>query len=132
VRVDLVDRGGVGGDGSGAGAGPFEVVDLLWRVAAVLTAPPVVALAAERHLGAGRSGDALKLAAREVVALPLPADGASWAEGAAAFALASAATDAASRATALEACARAMTRAYLGHDDPNLHAWWRARLPQRR
>lgn len=51
--------------------------DLPW-IAAVLLAPPVVAAAWERWFGAALAVDALKLAARQVAELPLPADRAMW------------------------------------------------------
>ncbi|MGI9599138.1 MAG: hypothetical protein ACR2QK_23445, partial [Acidimicrobiales bacterium] len=57
-------------------------VDQLDLVAAVLLAPPVVAWAWQRWFGAALAVDALKLAARQVLELPLPADRTAWAEAA--------------------------------------------------
>jgi tRNA1(Val) A37 N6-methylase TrmN6 len=54
----------------------------LWRVAAVLLSPPVAAVAWWRHAGAARSSSALKLSARQVLALPLPPHEAPWRRGA--------------------------------------------------
>lgn len=51
-------------------------------VAAVLLAPPVVAWAWQRWFGAALAVDALKLAARQVLELPLPADREAWREAA--------------------------------------------------
>jgi hypothetical protein len=53
------------------------------RVAAVLLAPPVVAWAWQRWFGAALAVDALKLAASQVLELPLPPDLAAWDEAAA-------------------------------------------------
>jgi hypothetical protein len=52
-------------------------------VAAVLLAPPVVAWAWQRWFGAALAVDALKLAARQVLELPLPADREAWRDAAA-------------------------------------------------
>jgi len=56
--------------------------DALWHVLAVLLAPPVSAHARRLHAGAALSADAIKLSARQVMALPLPCDRAAWDEGA--------------------------------------------------
>ena len=50
----------------------------LWHALAVLLAPPVVALAAARYAGTALSPRAIKLSARQVAALPLPADTDAW------------------------------------------------------
>ncbi len=52
--------------------------DDLSLIAAVLLAPPVVAWAWQRWFGAALAVDALKLAARQVLELPLPADRELW------------------------------------------------------
>lgn len=105
--------------------------DVLWRIGALLTSPPVTLVAARRHLGAGRNGDALRLRAAEVLDLPLPSDEDDWAEGARAFRQASQASDADERRTHLVASAAAMTRAFGLGDDQDLLAWWTSRLPRR-
>jgi hypothetical protein len=94
------------------------------RVAAVLLAPPVVAWAWQRWFGAALSVDGLKLAARQVVQLPLPADDVAWDE--AASLLGPAADRGPEEAAALAGrVAEAMNRAY-GADEAVL-AWWRDR-----
>lgn len=55
----------------------------LARVAAVLLAPPVVAWAWRRWLGTALTVDTIKLAARHVAEIPLPADRAAWNDAAA-------------------------------------------------
>lgn len=55
----------------------------LARVAAVLLAPPVVAWAWRRWLGTALTVDTIKLAARQVAEIPLPADRAAWNDAAA-------------------------------------------------
>ncbi len=57
----------------------------LWRVLAVLLAPPVSAWARATHLGAARSAAALKLSARQIGSIPLPPDTAVWSSVAAAL-----------------------------------------------
>jgi hypothetical protein len=96
----------------------------LHHVVSVLTAPPVVALAAARYAGTALSVTALKLAARQVASLPLPADTAAWDE-AAEHSRAAHLADDEHRAKALQACAEAMCEAY--GDDAAL-AWWLDRL----
>lgn len=98
----------------------------LWHVLAVLLAPPVVALAAERYVGAGLTGRSVKLSARQLAGLPLPAEGGWWDRGAElARAAQQAATDA-ERAGLLGECAAAMCRAY-DCTDPAVLDWWRER-----
>jgi len=89
------------------------------RVAAALSAPPVTAWALAESAGTARSADALKLAARQVLAVPLPSDRDRW----------YAAADALSAGTPLVEVAGDLTAAYgLAPDDPVVD-WWRARLP---
>jgi hypothetical protein len=88
----------------------------LWTVAAVLLAPPVAVLAAVHHLGAGMGAGTLKLSARQVLALPLPARG--WDRATALL-----------RAGDLDGAGAEMCRAYglrRADADPILD-WWRAR-----
>ena len=98
-------------------------LDALDRVAAVLLAPPVVAWAWERWFGSALSVDALKLAARQVAELPLPADSEAWGEAAAVVAAARA--DPSGVGRHVDRVATIMNLAY-GADDTVL-AWWRNR-----
>jgi hypothetical protein len=68
--------------------------DELDRVAAVFLAPPVVAWAWQRWFGTALSVDALKLAARQVLELPLPRDRGAWDEAGALVASADPRTEA--------------------------------------
>jgi hypothetical protein len=86
----------------------------LWAVAAVLTAPPVAAWAAARHVGAGLGGIALKLSAAQVLDLPLPPR--SWDAGAECL-----------RQGDMFGCAQAMCDAYgvpPSRRGPLLAWWW--------
>ena len=96
---------------------PHDPADL-WRILAVLLAPPVVADAAARYLGTGLSPGSVKVSARQLAALPLPADDAAWARGAEL-----------ARGGRLAEAGAAMTAAY-GGDDAALE-WWRARVSRR-
>ncbi|KAA1426516.1 HsdM family class I SAM-dependent methyltransferase [Nocardioides antri] len=60
---------------------PHDPADL-WRILAVLLAPPVVAHAAARYLGTGLTPGSVKVSARQLAALPLPPDAGPWAAGA--------------------------------------------------
>jgi N-6 DNA Methylase len=96
-----------------------EQLDL---VAAVLLAPPVVVWAWRRWFGTAMAIDAVKLAARQVAALPLPVDDGAWAEAAA---LVGSVGDGATREEALAvavAVARRMTTAYGAADE--VFEWW--------
>lgn len=53
-----------------------------WLVGAALLAPPVAAEAWWRHGGSGLSAGALRVSARQLLALPLPTDPAAWRQGA--------------------------------------------------
>ncbi len=90
----------------------------------MLLAPPVSAWAHEQAAGAALSSGALKLAARQVAAVPLPADHRAWD---AAAALVPELTDPgpAGRA-ALDAVGSHMATAYGAGDD--VLAWWRDRI----
>lgn len=95
---------------------PHRTEDL-WRVLAVLIAPPVVAHAAARYLGTGLTPGSVKVSAKQLAALPLPADSAAWAEAA----------DLARAGRVAEAGA-VMTRAYGVDPEDGVLAWWRGRL----
>lgn len=101
---------------------PHDPADL-WRLLAVTLAPPVVAHAAARYLGTGLSPGSVKVSARQMAALPLPADRERWDEGAALAQRAQHADD--DRPQVLAELARVMTDAYGGSDD--VLAWWLAR-----
>lgn len=99
----------------------------IWHVLAVLLAPPVAAQAAARYAGTGLAATSVKLSARQVAALPLPADTTAWDAGAELARLAQeAGTD--DRPLALEALARVMCTAY---DDDSALAWWLDRAQSR-
>jgi hypothetical protein len=59
---------------------------LLFRVAAVLLAPPVSAWASSVYAGVALTSDAIKLSARQVREIPLPSNEAAWERGAEAIA----------------------------------------------
>ncbi len=90
----------------------------LWPIAAALNSPPLSAWAATQHLGAARSSTALKLSAREVRTLPLPARSSTWDQAAAAL-----------QASDLLRSAQLMCEAY-GVDEA-VFRWWKDRLPRR-
>lgn len=98
------------------------------RVTAVLLAPPVVAWAWRRWFGSALTVDAVKLAARQVAELPLPADRAAWAEAAALVPRADGGEPTVAWDTAVEVAA-IMTEAYKSSDQ--VLDWWLARLKPR-
>lgn len=104
----------------------------LWRLAAAISSPPVNAWAATRTIGAARNPGALKLAARQVLALPLPFDRGAWEL---ATSLLRGAAEAASAGQpegwhdGLVAFGTEAAAAYGLASDHPVVAWWVARLP---
>ncbi|HEY4376828.1 MAG TPA: hypothetical protein VGM93_06700, partial [Acidimicrobiales bacterium] len=91
----------------------------LWRVAAVVNAPPMAAHALAASAGTALADGAIKLSGAQVLALPLPADREAWAEAARALEIAD-----------LDSFGPTMTAAYgLSADDPVV-AWWQERRPR--
>lgn len=104
---------------------PHDRADL-WRLLAVLLAPPVVAHAATRYLGTGLTPGSVKVSARQLAGLRLPTDGGAWDEGGR-LAEAAQRADATGRTTYLGELAGVMTAAYGLPTDHETAAWWRAR-----
>ncbi|MEY2434865.1 MAG: hypothetical protein QOC92_4590 [Acidimicrobiaceae bacterium] len=90
--------------------------DALFRVAAVLLAPAASAWAASAYAGVALTSDAIKLSARQVLDIPLPAGTSQWASAAAAL-----------QAGDLRAAGRWMGEAY--DCDGDVYEWWAGRLP---
>ncbi len=97
----------------------------LGRVAALLLAPPLSAWARRAYGGAGLSADAIKLAAKQLLDLPLPPDRARWAEAAALVEPRSQESPR-DRHHRLVRVGRLMTQAY--GEPERVFEWWRARL----
>lgn len=105
--------------------------DDLAHIAAILLAPPVVAAAWQRWFGSALAVDALKMAANQLVELPLPADRRAW--NAAADLITTAIADHPTGmsvddgwAVAVEV-AGLMNSAFQSHSD--VFDWWHARVP---
>ncbi len=102
----------------------------LWHILAVLNAPPLAAECRRRHAGTALSRDAIKLSARQVAALPLPADHAAWDVGARYARQATAAGntgDVHGWRAALGGLASAMCAAY-GVAPARVVPWWEERV----
>jgi hypothetical protein len=99
-----------------------DPLDAVWRIAAAVAAPAATAWLFRRAPGTALGRTALKVAARDLTALPLPADDAAWAAATAALR----AWSAAPSADALAAFVDAATTMY--GSPPDLVAWWRSRL----
>ena len=97
----------------------------LWHLAAALSAPAMTALATRRSVGAARSAGRIKLSARQVADLPLPADSTAWDEGASLARALHGAGSAATRDAWMD-FGEVMGRAY-GAPGEDLLAWWWAR-----
>lgn len=101
--------------------------DRLGHVAAVLTNPYTTLVARHGTLGTALSDTAIKLSARQVLALALPAGRDAWDDAAALAVAAGCEPDPAARRVLVERVGATMLRAY-GIDEPGLLAWWVARL----
>lgn len=106
-----------------------EVEDV-WKVAAVLSAPPISLLAAHRHLGGGMSSDVLRVTAKELLALPLPTVEAPWVEAADFFRRAQSESEEDRRRKLLHYMGRLMCDAYRVSGS-EVFDWWASRLPRR-
>lgn len=93
--------------------------EALFRVLAVLLAPPVSAWAASGFAGTALASDAIKLSARQVLQAPLPVRDAEWVRAATAL-----------EAGALHEAGHLMTEAY--DVDGDVFDWWARRLPEAR
>ncbi|MEL7483196.1 MAG: hypothetical protein AAFN41_02460, partial [Planctomycetota bacterium] len=107
--------------------------DDLWLLGAALTSPVCSAVALREFGGAALTSDAIKLAARQLLTLPLPENHDAWHEAADSFRAASNATSSQERLQHLRLCATASLRAYAVPDDRHrtLMRWWSDRLPAR-
>lgn len=95
--------------------------DDLWLLAAATASPTATAWLWRRAPGTALSRDALKVAARDLADLPLPADRGAWEQAAGAFRAYVEAPDPAAFDAYVEAAAKAYDAS------PELVAWWRAR-----
>lgn len=122
-----------GPDASQATSGTDAQVELLWRIAAVLLSPPFTALAYREHAGTGLSAGTVRIAARQVVAAPLPAHEGPW--NAATVALVAAANtahgDRIAQITNLREFGRQMTMAFGLEPTDDLQEWWIGRVAGR-
>ncbi len=103
---------------------------MLPHIAALLGCPLVSLLALHRHLGTARSPSAIKLAAQDVLALPMPCDSDSWNRAAGAFTEASHASDQRARLAHIRESAALMHNAFgVGAESSaRLIDWWLARV----
>ncbi|MFM7068465.1 MAG: N-6 DNA methylase, partial [Actinomycetes bacterium] len=101
---------------------PFSTADL-WRVAAVVLAPPVAASALATGLGSGRSPSVLRWSARQALGTPLPIDLSAWDAGAALIESVHGAQGP-ERSALLGRFARVMNEAYGVAPSDALEQWW--------
>jgi hypothetical protein len=103
--------------------------DRLDHVAAALLAPPATVWALRRFAGAALATGAVKLAARQVLELPLPEPGDDWDAAARLVAELPAIEDAEERIAVLVAAGERMVAAHrLDRRGDKLLEWWVARL----
>ena len=107
-----------------------DQIEDLWRLGALLSSAPVTLVAANRHLGAALSSEALKLSASDVLELPLPSERAPWDKAADHFKQATLA-DADARSRELAISSQLICEAFGLEDDAELMTWWSGRLPAR-
>ena len=90
---------------------PRDGVDI-WKLAAAVASPVVAARALALYAGSAMSAGAIKLSAKQLLAMPLPTDAAAWRASAAHFKSASNARSADARASALTEFAEASCAAH--------------------
>ncbi len=106
----------------------------IWHVAALICSPVLSAIALNRHAGAARSADALKVAARQLLELPAPADQDSWDKAALAFQDAQAENEPSRKHSQLRQSGQWICNAFgLSDSDVALvMPWWVDRMTKRR
>ncbi|GAC1544249.1 MAG: hypothetical protein NVS3B12_32930 [Acidimicrobiales bacterium] len=108
--------------------------DRLWHILAVLSSPPASAYGRREFAGAALSRDAIKMSARQIAGIPLPAEQEAWDKSARTVREATEAARRGDDAGWLEALLEVgatMCDAYGVGREP-LTAWWWARLTARR
>ena len=108
--------------------------EVLWRLAAAVMAPHATAWALTMYPGAGLVAGAVKLSARQVMAIPLPgADGdAAWAEAAVELRDATGAADRRDGErwlASMRSFGRSMVTAHAGDGSAEVLEWWWSRMP---
>jgi len=108
--------------------------DHLWHLASLIGSPVATALAMDRYAGAARTGDAIKLAAKQVLELPVPQGQSEWDEAATAFERAQDSDTDSDRLAALCQSGELMCKAFQlsDRDSELVMSWWKARLTKRR
>lgn len=108
----------------------------LWLLAALLSSPPIAAVACTEQFGTARSVKALKVSARFVASLPLPDRSEVWHEGAALAEQSAVAAEAGEQAEWMahlhalgEVMVGAWTSPAVQQSAPELLAWWLDLLP---
>ena len=103
--------------------------EMIWHIAAMISAPPISLIAAERHFGAGMSADVLKLGARDLLDLPLPLHKEPWDLAAEKFQSLQNSESNESRREIAKRIGQLMCDAY-GVSNPDVLNWWLDRLPR--
>ncbi|GJM39233.1 MAG: hypothetical protein DHS20C19_26000 [Acidimicrobiales bacterium] len=106
---------------------PIDDAPSLAHLAAALSSPVATALLLREAAGSALSGDAMRVSASAIAALPLPVPGAAWD---AAAALVTRRMEDETAVTVGE-IGDATMAAYGVEGRPDLHKWWHSRLPRR-
>lgn len=108
--------------------------DQLWHLASLIGSPVTTALAMDRYAGAARTGDAIKLAAKQVLELPIPQSQSEWDEAAVAFKRAQDSDSDSDRLAVLCQSGELMCKAFqlTDRDSELVLSWWKDRLTKRR
>lgn len=108
---------------------PHTATDL-WRLAAAVASPVCSAIAMQKYSGAAMTVHAIKLSAKQTLALPIPEEGPAWDEAAKLLSQAQGSADPSARFRHLLEFARASCCAYRVPPDQErvLIEWWSRRL----
>jgi methylase of polypeptide subunit release factors len=108
---------------------PRPGVDI-WLLAAAIASPIVAARAVAHYAGSALSATAIKLSAKQLMAMPLPSDKRAWTASAKCFKDASRADNPADRARAIQAFAEVSCRAHglTASEQREMMAFWAKRV----
>ena len=108
---------------------PRPAVDI-WLLAAAIASPIVAARAVAHYAGCALSATAIKLSAKQLMAMPLPSDKRAWTASAKCFKDASRADNPADRARAIQAFAEVSCRAHglTASEQREMMAFWAKRV----
>jgi len=108
---------------------PIAGMTDVWLLASAIASPVCTLVASQRHAGTALTSEAIKLAARDVLRLPLPAHAPAWERGASVFRSLQSEQVFAERERFIQEFGEAMCDSYglTASDTAQLLTWWTPR-----